>query len=266
MGYLLEELTWQQAKDAFREMGAVVIPTGSIEQHGPHLPVGTDFLSAQAIGHRISEISQVVVAPTIPIGYADYHADFPGTLSLTEETLARVYDEVCSYFVKYGVTHIVFSNAHGGNQGPLTAVMSSLRKQGVLAATISWFEVAGFLNPEWALVGHGDYTETSVVLAINDNLVHMNEAQVPPRKNMSDSLLLNDIHDCRFKNAPVHIGLRTKDCTETGYMIEYGLFPDADHTKSPTTATAEIGREIIDAIARYIADFIEEFKSVRLPL
>lgn len=265
MGYLLEELTWQQAKDAFRQSSAVVVPTGSIEQHGPHLPVGTDFLSAQIIGRRISEVSPVVVTPTIPIGYADYHADFPGTLSLTEDTLTRVYGEICSYLVDYGATHIVFSNAHGGNQGPITKVMTVLRKQGVLAATVSWFEVAGFLNPEWALVGHGDYTETSVVLAVNSNLVHMEKAQVPPRKNMSDALLLNDIHDCRFKGAPVHLGLRTRDCTDSGYMIEYGLFPDADHKKSPRTATAEIGNQIIDTVAKYTADFITEFSRVKLP-
>jgi len=266
MGYFLEDLTWPKAQKALAETKVVVIPTGSIEQHGPHLPVGTDFFAARAIGRRISEISPVVVAPTIPIGYADYHADFPGTLSLTEETLTRVYSEVCSYFVKYGVTHIVFSNAHGGNQGSLTSVMSALRDQDVLAATISWFEVAGFLNPEWALVGHGDHTETSIMLAINSNLVDLDKAGVPVRKNLSEELLLNDIRDCRFRNAPVHVGLRTRDYTDTGYMIEYGLFPKADHSIPPTAATAQKGEEIIDAIAGYVADFIEEFKSVRLPL
>jgi len=206
------------------------------------------------------------VAPTIPIGYADYHADFPGTLSLKEETLTRVYSEVCSYFINYGVTHIVFSNAHGGIHGPLTTVMSSLRDQGILAATISWFEVAGFLNPKWALIGHGDFTETSVMLAINDNFVDLSKASVPTCKNLSAELLLNDIRDCRFRNAPIHVSLRTKDYTDTGDMIEYGFFPEADHSLPPTEATARMGREIIEAIAQYVADFIEEFKMVKLPL
>jgi len=173
---------------------------------------------------------------------------------------------VCSYFVKYGVTHIVFSNAHGGNHGPLTTVMSSLRDQGVLAATISWFEVAGFLNPKWALIGHGDFTETSIVLAINNNIVDLGKAGVPTRKNLTNELLLNDIRNCRFRNAPIHVGLRTKDYTDTGDMIEYGFFPEADHSLPPTEATAQMGREIIEAIAQYVADFIEEFKTVKLPL
>jgi creatinine amidohydrolase/Fe(II)-dependent formamide hydrolase-like protein len=266
MGYLLEELTWQQGKEAFHDASAVIVSTGSIEQHGPHLPVGTDFLSAQAIERGISEISSVVVAPTVLIGYADYHANFYETLSLTEDTLARVYEAIYSYFVSYGVTHVFLSNAHGGNQGPLMNMMSSLRDQGVMAATISWFEIASFPNPKWALFGHGDYTETSVVLAINDNLVDLDRSHVPARKHMSDSMVLDDVHDCRFKNAPVHIALRTKDYTDSGDMIEYGLFPEADHSIPPTAASARMGKEIIEAIARYTSDFVTEFCKVQLPL
>ncbi|MCK4394649.1 creatininase family protein, partial [Candidatus Bipolaricaulota bacterium] len=107
---------------------------------------------------------------------------------------------------------------------------------------------------------------TSIMLAVNSNLVDLDKAGVPVCKNLSKELLLNDIRDCRFRNAPIHVGLRTRDYTDTGDMIEHGLFPKADHSIPPTAATAQKGEEIIDAIARYIADFIEEFKSVRLPL
>jgi creatinine amidohydrolase len=266
MGYLLGKLTWQRGKDAFHDSSAVIVPTGSIEQHGPHLPVGTDFLSAQAIERGISEISSVIVAPTVPIGYADYHANFYGTLSLTEDTLARVYEAIYSYFVSYWVTHVFLSNAYGGNQGPLMKMMSSLRGQGVMAATISWFEIASFLNPKWALFGHGDYTETSVVLAINDNLVDLDKSHVLVRKHLSDSMVLDDIQDCRFRNAPVHVALRTKDYTDSSDMIDYGLFPEADHSIPPTDTSAQMGEETIEAIARYIVDFVTEFCKVPLPL
>jgi len=266
MGYRLEELTWPQAEKALNETKTVVIPTGSIEQHGPHCPLGTDYFAARAIAERVVDLSPVVVAPTIPIGFADYHSDFAGTLSISEETLTRVYREICSYLVKYGVTHIVFSNSHGGNIGPITQTMTWLRDRGVLAAAVVWYEVAGRLNPKWTLIGHGDYTETSIVLAVNEKLVDFSKVSSPVRKNLSEKLILNDIRDCRFKGVPVHVGVRIKDYTDTGDLIEYGWFPEADHTIPPTAASADMGREIIDAVAKFIAEFIEEFRKVKLPL
>jgi len=266
VGYLLEEMTWPQAAAALTETKTVVIPTGSIEQHGPHLPVGTDYLIAQTLARRVSEISPAVVAPAIPIGYADYHADFPGTLSLTERTLVEVYQEICDYFVSYGVTHIVFINGHGGNLGPLTTVGNYLRKKEVLAATVLWWESAQAINPSWALIGHGDFLETSLVLAINDKIVDLDRAQIPVRNNLSDVLILDDIHACRFKSGLIHVSLRTRDYTDTGDMIEYGASPEADHSVPPTAASPALGREVMEKVAEYISEFIDEFQKVRLPL
>ena len=266
MGYLLEELTWPRAAAAFSETKTVIIPTGSIEQHGPHLPVGTDYLIAQAIARRVGEISPVIVAPAIPIGYADYHADFPGTLSLTEKTLMEVYQEICDYFVSYGVTHIVFINGHGGNLGPLTAVGNYLRKKNVLAATILWWESAQALNTSWSLIGHGDFLETSLVLAINEKIVDLERAKLPVRHNLSDTLILDDIHECRFKSGLIHVTLRTRDYTDTGDMIEYGASPGVDHSIPPTEASSKLGKEVMEKVGVYIKEFIEEFQKVRLPL
>lgn len=265
MGYRLEELTWLQAEDALRETKMVIIPTGSIEQHGPHLPLGTDYFIAREIANRVGEISPVVVVPAIPIGFADYHADFPGTLSVSQETLGRLYREICSYLVKYGVTHILFINGHGGNLGVIKTVMSSLRDQDVLAAEISWYLMSGILDRRWTLIGHGDFVETSLVLAINEGIVDLSKAKTPIRKNLSDNLILFDNDECRFRNTPIHVSLRTKDYTDTGDMIEYGHSPDVDHSVPPTEATAEMGKEIIEALTRHIAEFITEFKSVTLP-
>jgi len=264
MGYFLENLTWSKAKKAFKETKTAVVPTGSFEQHGPHLPIGTDYLTANEISSRVGKESSVVVTPTVPIGYADYHADFPGTLSLTEETLTKVYQEISSYLIEYGVTHIVFINGHGGNSGPLTSTMSWLRDRGVLGATIMWYEVSGTLNDDWKLIGHGDHVETSLVLAINDEGVDMDKAKLPERKNLSDELILNDIHDCRYKGGKINVGLRTKDYTDTGDMMEYGHNPEVDHSIPPTEASREKGEAIIQGVTEYISDFIDEFKKVDL--
>jgi len=266
MGYFLEELTWPKAKHAFEETKFAIIPTGSIEQHGPHMPVGTDYLVARELAKRVGKISPAVVTPAIPVGYADYHADFPGTLSLSEETLSRVYYEICTYLIKYGVTHILFINGHGGNLGPLTTVGNKLRKDNILAATILWWESSQAINPDWALIGHGDFLETSVMLAINERIVDLQQANLPVRQNLSDSLILDDIHECRFQSGLVHVALRTRDYSATGDMIEYGVSPEVDHSVPPSTATAERGEEILSRVAVYIKEFIEEFRKARLPI
>jgi len=265
MGHLLEELTWPQAKDALKEAKAVVIPTGSIEQHGPHMPLGTDYFVARNLAARIGRISRVIVAPAIPVGYADYHADFPGTLSLSEETLTRVYEEITGYFVGYGATHIVFVNGHGGNLTSLMRASATLRKQNVLAATVLWWEAAAALDPGWSLIGHGDFVETSLMLAINESIVDLGRANPPLRKNLSDRLILNDIHDCRFESGLIHVALRTRDYTDSGDMIEYGASPGADHSVPPSAATAARGEDILGKVAQYIARFIDAFSEVQLP-
>lgn len=266
MGYFLEELTWPKAEAAFNKIKTAVIPTGSIEQHGPHMPVGTDYLVARALAERVGKISPVIVTPAIPVGYADYHADFPGTLSLSEETLSRVYYEICTYLIKYGITHILFINGHGGNLGPLTTVGNKLRKENILAATILWWETAEAIDPAWSLIGHGDFLETSVMLAVNEKIVDLGEANLPARQNLSDRLILDDIHECRFQSGLVHVTLRTRDYTKSGDMIEYGISPHADHTVPPSAATHERGEEILTKVSQYIKEFVEEFSKIRLPI
>ena len=264
MGQMLTTLSWKEAKQRLAEHPVVLIPTGSIEQHGPHLPVGTDLYAAEEIARRVAARGDLLITPTIPVGYAEYHSDFAGTLSLSEETLTCVYTEICYSLVKHGATHIVFANAHGGNQSSITRAMRALRNDGILAASVSWYEVAGILDPQWALVGHGDHVETSVMLSIRPDTVRLDSAKAPVRKNLSPELLVNDMTDCRFRGAPIHVGLRTKDCTDTGDLVEYGIFPDADHSISPGIATSQAGDEILEAVALFIVDFAREFRKLTL--
>lgn len=89
--YVLENRTWAQAQKAFSKCKTAIIPLGSTEQHGPHLPLGTDFFVAQYFADALAKVDfDAIVTPVLPIGFADYHSDFPGTLSLTFETLKDV--------------------------------------------------------------------------------------------------------------------------------------------------------------------------------
>jgi creatinine amidohydrolase len=263
--YLLEHMTWPEVKEAFERTSVVVIPIGSTEQHGPHMPVGTDFLVAQELGRRLGERANVIVTPVIPIGYAKYHTTFPGTLSVSEETLTNALIEICDDLLKYGMTHVIFVNGHGGNMRSLGRCGEFLRQECVPAAVACWWEMTQVVNPEWLAIGHGDYIETSAMLAIDDSLPNMDIAKIPENKDLSETIALDTPHGARFKGGHLTVNLITNDITESGDMLEYGLTVAKDYGIPPTVATKEMGEEILNGLADYLAEFVEEFRKVELP-
>ena len=263
--YLLEHMTWPEAKEVFERTSVVVIPIGSTEQHGPHLPVGTDFLVAQNLARRVGERADVIVTPTIAIGYAKYHTTFPGTLSVSEDTLTRALIEICDELIKYGATHILFVNGHGGNMRSISRCGEVLRQQCVPVAAACWWEMSQVVNPEWLAIGHGDYIEVSVMLAIDDSLPNMEKARIPVNKNLSDTIALDTPHHARFKGGTLTVNLVMSDITDSGDMLEYGLTAAKDYDIPPTAATKEMGEAILEGLADYLAEFVAEFRQVSLP-
>ena len=263
MGNFIYENTWEENKELFKEKKIAVIPVGSNEQHGPALPTGTDWMVANHLAREIGKKSdKVVVAPVVPIGYAMYHADFPGTLAVSQETLVAYVEEICEQLISYGITQILFINGHGGNNNPLFTVGQHLRLKGIPVANIQWYEVAGAIRKEWGLLGHGDIGETAMMLHVAPDCVKMDRANLPHNKSIGNIRLL-DLHRGEFEGASVYLNIRTKDVTATGDLIEYGHTADADYTRSPKGATAEMGAEICDAITDYACRFIDEFANMR---
>jgi len=262
MTKLLQDMTWEEAKEAFKTVRLGIIPTGSMEQHGPHLPVGTDFLIADRLAKGVAEKTDAIVTPTIPIGFASYHQDFEGTLAVTPEHLAAYYLDVVNSLLLFGVTHVLFINGHGGNAGALSTVCRDLRDRGIPSAFIQWWQVAGGINEKWSMIGHGDINETSIMLAIAGDNVRLDRAAVPENKWLTDKVHLTDLHLGKFGPGYVNFYLRTGDVSDTGDFLEYGHSATADYSASPAGATAENGEEILSAVTAYILDFIEEFKKI----
>jgi creatinine amidohydrolase len=262
--YLLENLTWSQAKDAFSKCRTAIIPIGSTEQHGPHLPLGTDFFTAQYFSDALAKADyNAIVTPTLPIGFADYHSDFAGTLSLTFNTVTAVVSEICEKLISYGITHILFFNTHGGNAGPLGQTAYDLRKKGVVAATYMWFETVGNLKDEWKLLGHGDAVETSFVLAHRPGICDPSKAIRPVETHYSDDLQIKEKNHVVFKGVmPVHFQMRVKDVSETGAMLEPSLYPDADHGQWMEGVNPQTAADITKAIVQYVVEFLPEFEKI----
>lgn len=264
---LLGEMTWEEAEVALKQCEVVIIPTGSHEQHGKALPLCTDWLTADAIGKRLADKvgENVVILPSCPFGYCDYHSDFAGTLSLSEETLTAFYSDILNYVLRYGVKRVIFANSHGANCGAIKNLSHKLRARNVLVTAVAWWDAAVAANPDWGLIGHADINETSLVMAIRPELVHMDKLQDPKPGKLSKGISIKNLYQVSYKGCNVTAGLRTRDCTDFGCMLEVGFEGSAEGANASVhNSSAERGRGMIEAVTDFIADFAEELKSVDL--
>lgn len=264
-GYFLERLTWPMAKKAFEKTSFVVFPLGSNEQHGPALPTGTDWMVARELARRVGERANVIVTPTLPIGYAKYHTVFPGSLSVSQETLTHMLIEICEDLLKYGTTHILFVDGHGGNLPALAQAGAWLREHNIPAATACYWEMTQIVNPELLAIGHADYLETALMLAVDESIVDMKSAKLAVNKPLTSTIDLDNMHVANFKGGHLAVNLYMTDISDDGAMMEYGLTSAKNFSTEPSTATKKMGNEVFDGLADYLAEFVEEFRKVSLP-
>lgn len=187
MSYLLAEIGWPDVAVYLERDDRIVLPAGSTEQHGRHLPLGTDTLMPVELAGRLGERTGVLVAPPLPYGMSLHHMGFPGSLSLRPETLAHVLEDLLRSLYRHGFRRIFLLNGHGGNiasfQVALINVVGDLPD---LAVRLRhwWSEpVVGELFQ--ATIGvsgvqHADAGETAPMLALRPDLVRMERAQHSP--------------------------------------------------------------------------------------
>ncbi len=169
-----------------RERTVAIIPVGAVEQHGPHLPVGVDAMINQGIvDHTMARLPkdlQVLVLPMLPVGKSDEHGDFPGTLTLSAETLIRLWTEVGASVARSGIRKLVLFNSHGGQVAIMDVVARDLRiRETMLVMAYSWF-AAGlpkglFPDDEIKFDIHAGAVETSMMLYLHEDLVDLSKAE-----------------------------------------------------------------------------------------
>lgn len=165
----------------------VILPLGATEQHGPHLPLGTDTHRAKALAERLAERLPVLVAPVIPVGCSDEHGGFAGLLSLEAETLAAVIVDCARRMAAWGVRRLVVLSAHGGNGRALALAEERLRRE--LPELALWVPDASAVFaesvravaaregiPVEAVGLHAGEWETSELLRLCPELVRMERA------------------------------------------------------------------------------------------
>jgi creatinine amidohydrolase len=179
----LDRMTWPEIRaEQQRGRDTVVIAFGATEQHGPHMPLATDALLGDHLARLVAESLGAFLAPTVRIGCSEHHLEFPGTLSVSEETFRGIVGDVVRSLARGGFARVVLLPTHGGNFGPLAAALEDLGQvPGVeiraltdLAALLTIARVGaeehGVPLGEGGI--HAGEWETSMLMAIHPDLVH----------------------------------------------------------------------------------------------
>src|SRR3981081_1945845 len=232
------DLTQPEIAAQFKQNPLVILPAGSIEQHGPHLPTGTDTLAANVIGHAVAERMDGLVLPSTPLGVTPMHMPFEGTISLTPDTYMRVVTETCASTAKHGARYLLVLNWHEGNIPSLAIAAEALhREHGMTVLTVQACYVAEELYGGMCHgLTHGGELEALAVLAHRDDLVHLDRIDYS-----SDHQHGHKMDRLRRTRAYQPVLTDIRSIAPTGWF------------GSPQHATPEKGRRMIADIAETIA-------------
>ena len=262
---VLQEMTWTDVKDYLQSCDMVIIPLGSTEQHGPHLPLGTDYFEAMGMSKLISAQTGVVVAPVLLAGYSVYHSGFPGTLSLKPETMEQVLFETVEMLMRYGFRRFMFFNYHGGNnisqQKVIQRINHTTEAVAVAIGVGSPIQKGRYEGEEEIRDEHAGIGETSLMLYLKPELVKMERA-VKSRATYNAKLmelekLAQQYPDLwmvfnAFRGVPVE----TKKGGASHELYDNGIWSLSD----PQKATPERGERQVKGMVSYAVKFIEAWK------
>ena len=179
---LWQEMRRDQFESTLQDKPIIVLPVGSIEQHGPHCPVDVDLSIPWHIALEASARATdfpLVVVPALPYGFTHYNQGFKGTITLQLETFIALVSDVCLSIYRNGFERLILLNGHGGNHHPLKAIAVKLAEHNLFALAISHWDLVADELEEWgdkeSRIGHAGEWETSLQLHLRPHLVDRNK-------------------------------------------------------------------------------------------
>ncbi len=251
--YFYQDLSWPELRDRAAADPVIVLPVGTTEQHGPHLPLSTDYLTAGTIARAaVEQVSpRALLMEAVPYSFNEHHMDFPGTITIDVHTILDYIAQIGTSVAHHGFRHIVLFNGHGSNVPFLdVAARMITNRTNAICALASWWTL---LKPEdlsWresAFPGgmaHGCEAETSLLLHIRPDLVEMSKAV----RTMEEVQTSDHIWWDLTGGSGVFFQEFFSRNTATGVMGD------------PTMATVEKGRLLFEAATARLAAFLEEFR------
>jgi creatinine amidohydrolase len=239
---LLEEMNARHIRNELKTDTIALLVFGACENHGDHMPFGSDFIFPMELAKRVATKSKkknIIILPAIPYGVSSHHNKFQMTMSLESHTLEMIIEDLFSSIVRNGIKRILVINGHDGNIAPIESAARIIKDKNskvVIACLEAWWvlvgEITNNLFEVWHGLGHGGEAETSTMLAVRPDLVDMNNApiQVIPK----------------FPSDNVRIYWKFDELTSTGV------------TGEPRKATIHKGTQAIKALENVLLYFIDD--------
>lgn len=246
---------WMQLRrgrlDAFDRRTPVILPTAAVEQHGEHLPLGTDCMIVSAIAERLDRAmdGKILILPTVQVACSEHHMGFPGSLTITHETYRRTVMEHVESVFRHGFTRLMILNGHGGNVAINSVLSEQIGQQHpeIECLVGSWWSMGrartesisegGFLS-----CGHACEFETSILLEIYPELVDMDLAEDGGIQQRVESM---DFDFFRGGNASFYRAFHV--------MSHNGVYG------KPSLASAEKGTRVLEGTVASVQELIESF-------
>ena len=256
---MYERLTWPEVRRAVEQDRVCLIPAGTLEDHGPHLPIDADTRIAAEICRRVAEeaVEEVVLLPPVIHGYTPHHMDFPGPITIGWETFVKYCVDIGNSLAHHGFKRMLFLNGHGSNIPliDMAARLVSLENPDVLAAGAFYLTspestrvIEEIRDSELGGMGHACELETSIYLCIDPDGVSMDKAidenSYPEGPNAWMDWSDGPLKLMPWWNALSHTGVHG----------------------APTKATAEKGRALLDQAVKECASFVRELRDKPLPV
>lgn len=246
--------TYLELEKSISNSAIFIIPIGATEQHGPHLPLQTDFHMAQSVALQSAKLAkesgiEVLVTPPIWFGYSPHHMDFAGSITLRGETLTNLLIDIVSSIWAHGARKIFILNGHGGNMNFINSTLQILKFEHKISVTAAsyWSFVANQI-PLWRLselggIDHACEMEMSLMMHDSPELtipiLARDGSWFPKSRFLTGDLMVG---------APVSLAWNLRDLTSDGIL------------GNPKIASAERGEVLMKLIVDEVSEFLVDFK------
>ena len=248
MIYDLYEMTSPEAAAAIAQSSTVVIPIGSIEQHGPHLPNGTDTMAAELVAKAVADRLDAVYVPFGPYGVTPIHAGHPGTINLRRETFEALLTDICTELIAMGASTFILVNWHEGNIASMNAVATELqdRHAATFVGAQACYTAQRLYRDEGGELTHGGGIETLAILAYDPALVKVDRAGEPTRPDGALEM------DAMRRSSEVY-----------GFITDVTELADDGWYGNPLWATDERAAEFAKVVADGVVEQLEAVFTAR---
>lgn len=255
MKFVLSEMTWREAEEAFKRTDVAIVPIGSVHSHGIVCPVAVDIMIAEELAKRLGKKTGAIVTPTISYGWTDFQMGFPGTINVGTQHLYGTTMDVFRSLHKWGIKKILIISGHGENMHILRPlIMDALREMGLFSAIVEWWMLIKELDPKYA---NTFYAEPAVSAAINPNLIDLKKAKM--RKFIQPSFLPKALipithMKVRFGKGTIDVSLNARDVEGEGEPFDQKI----------VNVMAKEGEEILNIVTDYLADLVQELRQIKI--